>query len=467
MNEQDRNDFYIHPTVLRILRLTGTVLVLLAVYLSAKVAITFCLGLFAGGNHVVQLPWQESPIVSLEDHAASKNNYIDPSQLAEVARTDLVVAGDVMLHMPIVRTSQTMDGYDFDPIFSHVAPYISSAGYAVVNLETTLSGTEGKEFTGSPNFNSPDAIVRSLKTGGFDMLLTGNNHCYDYGTDGLKRTLSVLQSHDLASLGTVDRADAPRHTVKSVGGISVGMLCYTFGDIDDIGSVTINAMTTDSSGSGLINAFDYDNLSRFYTEIEGELLAMRGNGAEISVIYIHWGDEYSTVVSDTQREIAQKLCDLGVDVIIGSHPHVVQPLDLLTSSADPAHTTICLYSAGTLLSNLRADIIGMPTSHCEDGVLLNLTLSKLNDGTARVSSVKVLPTWVQVQGTGETRDFFILPLDQTVSNWQDAYGLSADQLSDAKASYNRTMELVTPGLNKISNYLISQNAALDPDLGVG
>jgi len=464
---EDRNDFYIHPTILRILRLIAAALILLVLYLSAKVAITFCLGLFAGGNHVVQLPWQESPIVSLENSDKPQNPYIDPSQLAEVARTDLTVAGDIMLHLPIVRTSQTADGFDFDPIFSYITPYLSSSGFTVANLETTLSGTDGKEFTGFPDFNSPDAIALTAKTAGLDMLLTGNNHCYDYGTEGLKRTLTVLQNHEVATLGTSPSRDQSRHTIRNVGGINIGMVCYTFAEIDDNGNATLNGKTTDASGAGLINVFDYDRLSQFYTEIEGEILAMESSGADITVLYIHWGEEYSTVVSDTQKEIAQKLCDLGIDVIIGTHPHVVQPLDLLTSSEDPLHRTICLYSAGTLLSNLRADTIGMPTSHCEDGVVLHVTFGKYNDGSVRVTGINLLPTWVVVQGSGDDRDFFILPLDSSVSDWASAYDLDADQLSNAKASYNRTMELLTPGLNKITNYLVEQNAGLNPDLGVG
>ncbi len=466
MNE-DRNSFYIHPTVLRVLRITAAVLILLAVYLTAKVAITFCLGLFADGDYVVQLPWQASPIVSLEDRESAQNDYIDPSQIAEVIRADLTVAGDMMLHLPIVRTSQTMDGFDFSPVFSYVTPYLSSSAYTVANLETTLSGTDGIEFTGFPNFNSPDAVALSAKAAGIDMLLTGNNHCYDYGTAGLKRTLTVLQSHGIASLGTSASRDQSRHSIQNVGGIQMGMLSYTFADIDDAGNATLNGMTTDSSGAGLINVFDYDHLSRFYTEIEGEIQTMRGSGAEISILYIHWGEEYSTVVSDAQREIAQKLCDLGIDVIIGSHPHVVQPLELLSSTVNPRHRTVCLYSAGTLLSNLRAETIGMPTSHCEDGVLLRLTFGKFNDGSVRIIGIRLLPTWVLVQGEGDDRDFFILPLDSSVPDWASHYSLSADELSNAKASYNRTMELLTPGLNKINNYMIEQSSGLNPDLGVG
>lgn len=468
MNEQDRNEFYIHPTVASVLRITGIVLLVLALVFSAKVALTFCLGLFADGEHIVQLPWQDSPLVAAEDlMRPDKAIYVDPSQKMEIARVELAVAGDLMVHLPIVRTSQNEDGYDFDGIFTYVTPYINSADFAVVNLETTLAGSDGVQYTGYPYFNSPDAIVRSARKAGFDMLLTGNNHCYDYGTNGLTRTLEVIRNQGLQPLGTFASADEPRHVIRSVGGINVGMTCYTFADLDEGGVVTVNGLTADSAAEGRINAFDYDQLSRFYTEIEGEIAAMEAGGAELIVLYIHWGEEYSTLVSDNQKTIAQSLCDLGVDVIVGSHPHVVQPLELLTSSADPTHKTICLYSTGSFLGNLRAETVGAATNHCEDGAMLKLTLAKYNDGSVRVSGISVLPTWILVQGEGDTRDFFVLPLDSTLTDWTKAFGIYGDDLSNAKNSYNRTMELVTPGLNQIVNELSAQNAALDPSLGVG
>lgn len=469
MKDIQSEEMNISPAVYRAVRIVAGLLALLLIFFTGKAAITFCLGLFADGNHVVQLPGQDSPIVSLNEISKpTEPVYIDPSQVVEIARADFTVAGDVMLHMPIVRTNQTSDGYNFDDIFTYVKPYLTNADYAVANLETTLSGTDGgKEYTGFPNFNSPDGIALSAETAGFDMLLTGNNHCYDYGTDGLKRTLSVLKSYNLATLGTLETQEETRHVIKTVGGVKVGMACYTFADIDSGGNVTVNNLTTDSAAAGLINAFDYDRLSQFYTEVEGEIAAMRANGADAIVLYMHWGDEYSTSASDNQKAIAQKLCDLGVDVIAGSHPHVVQPVDLLTSSVDPSHKTVCVYSMGNLLSNQRADNIGLVSGHSEDGLLFNFTVTKYNDGSVRVSGVKLLPTWVLIRGSGDTRDFFILPLDQTITDWERAFDLSTDQLSNAKNSYNRTMSLITPGLNKISTYLNEQNSTLDPSLGLG
>lgn len=466
--KKDKRDFEISRETYRAIRLVAIILALVLIFFTGRAAITFCLGLFADGDYIVKMPGQESPIVSLSDISKpTEPIYIDPSEVVEITRADFTVVGDVMMHMPIVRTNQTADGYHFDDIFAYVKPYIASADFAVANLETTLAGTEGKEYTGFPYFNSPDAIALSAKNTGFDMLLTGNNHSYDYGTSGLKRTLNVLKSYKLDTLGTVENKEETRHVIKSIGGVKVGMANYTFADIDENGYVTMNDQTTESAALGLINVFDYDKLSIFYTEIEGEIATMKANGADAIVVFLHWGDDYSNKASEKQKEIAQKLCDLGVDVIAGSHSHAVQPIELLTSSANPAHKTVCMYSMGNFLSNQRADNIGQTTGHCEDGILFNFTLSKYNDGTTRLSEVSLMPTWVLVRGKDDNRDFEILPLDQTITNWGSAYSLSTEQQSAARNSYNRTMEIVTPGLNEVISYLAEKNSFLNPSLGVG
>ena len=466
--KEKKKDFEISREMYRAIRFVAILLALMLIFFTGRAAITFCLGLFADGDYIVNVPGQESPIVALSDiPKPTEPVYIDPSQVVEIARADFTVVGDVMLHMPIVRTNQTSDGYNFEDIFAYVKPYLAAADFTVANLETTLSGTDGNEYTGFPYFNSPDAIALSAKNVGFDMLLTGNNHSYDYGTAGLKRTLSVLKGFKLETLGTVENKEETRHVIKTLGGVRVGMLNYTFADIDESGNVSMNDRTTDSAALGLINAFDYDKLSQFYTEVGSEIGTMKANGVDALVMFIHWGDDYSNNASEKQKEIAQKLCDLGVDVIAGSHPHAVQPIDLLTSSVNPAHKTVCMYSMGNFLSNQRADNIGQTTGHCEDGILFNFTLSKYNDGTTRLSDVSLMPTWVLVRGNDDNRDFDILPLDQTITNWGSAYSLSTEQQSAARNSYNRTMAVVTPGLNEVISYVAEKNSFLNPSLGVG
>lgn len=430
-------------------------------------AVQFCLGLFVVGDYVVTLPGETSPV--LQQPALSVTEPGADSgfvPVTEVTRADLLATGDLMLHLPIVTSAKSGSQYDFQDIFQYVAPYVSKADYSVVNLETTLSGTDGgKEYTGYPKFNSPDSIVDAAAGCGFDMMLTANNHCYDYGTAGLKRTLEVVQNGGLATLGTVSSAEAPSHVVKDISGIKIGMVCYSYGQIgDNPDRPSMNDLPTDSAAAGLINAFDYNKLDLFYEEMTTQIADMRAKGAEAIVLYIHWGDEYSTSVTAAQKAIAQKMCDLGVDVIAGSHPHVVQPMELLSSTVDETHKTVCVYSMGNFLSNQRATNVSLTTGHTEDSLLFSFSFSKYSDGTVSLQSISILPTWVQVHGSGNNRVYRILPLDYQAGNWNELYGLSSTDAENAKNSYNRTMELVNDGLKAAQNYLDIQRVST---VGVG
>ncbi len=456
------------PTVVKGM---GSLILLAAILVFGGIAVKFCLGLFVVGDYVVTLPGEKSPVIQVSNQTAVATAPVGSQSdfVMEVSRGTVTITGDVMLHMPIVNSVNASGSYDFSEVFRYIAPRVTSANYAVANLETTLSGTDSKEYTGYPNFNSPDSIASALQSSGFDMLLTANNHCYDYGTQGLKRTLEVVSGQSLATLGTVSSAGTPNHTVKDVNGIKIGMVCYTYGVIgDDPTRPTINGMTTDAAAAGLINAFDYDHLDRFYEEIAAHMEAMAAKGAEAYVVYIHWGEEYQTQQNGQQQAIAQKLCDLGVDVIAGSHPHVVEPMELLTSTMDSGHKTVCLYSMGNFLSNQRAsNTDALPTGHTEDSLLLTLTFVKYTDGKVYLENAEILPTWVRVEGSGSNRKYTIIPLDGNPESWSTSYGLTAEHLEEAKNSLGRTMELVQSGLSEVKAYLTEEKAARLPFISVG
>jgi poly-gamma-glutamate synthesis protein (capsule biosynthesis protein) len=188
--------------------------------------------------------------------------------------------------------------------------------------------------------------------------------------------------------------------------------------------------------------------------VETYLEEMEQAGAETTVMYIHWGVEYQTYANDQQKAIAQRLCDLGIDVIIGGHAHVVQPMDLLTSTTDPDHKTVCIYSLGNAVSNQRRELMNLSTGHTEDGMLFSVTFSKYSDGTVYVDSTDILPTWVNMHHPGGVKEYNILPLDiETVDDWKTLYNLSDAQYQSSKDSYDRTMAIVGSGLEECQTYL--------------
>lgn len=381
-----------------------------------------------------------------------------------VSTATVLSTGDILMHGKVINSGKQDDGsYNFDSIFQYVKSYSQAADFSVANLETTLCGTDnGYAYAGNPKFNCPDAIVDSLKGAGFDMLLTANNHADDTSLVGYKRTLNVVREKGLDTLGTYLSADEQKWTIEEVNGIKIGMVCYTYSDgFSQNGYPLLNY--NEVGENGILNYFTYDKLSEFYTQLQGYLDEMKAAGAEATVVYLHWGEEYKWKTGEgpnaNQTAMAQKLCDMGVDVIVGGHPHVVQPVDLLTSGTDAEHKTIVLYSMGNAVSNQRKEEMQQsePTGHTEDGVLFCVTFAKYSDGSVFVDSAELIPTWVNMHANSGATEYNILPLEEsTAAQWQAQFGLTDTQLANAKASFDRTQALTLTGMEKVQSYLAQQ-----------
>ncbi len=402
-------------------------------------------------------PDTESDTVSLPDE--SQNS----APITKVSTATVATVGDLFIQSPIISSAKQSDGtYNFDNIFTYLSEYTSKVDYAVANLETTLGGDEnGNKYGGSPKFNCPDSIVDAVKTAGFDMLLTANNHSYDTRLDGMLRTLDVIDEKGLDRLGVVREDDEKRYIIKDINGINIGMICYTYETDDDPDEVTLNGIPLNNEAEKLVNTFNYSDLDLFYEKIEAEIKSMKSDGAEGLVLFIHWGDEYETEQNSTQEKIAQKMCDLGIDVIVGSHAHVVQPIELLTSATDSQHKTVCVYSLGNAVSNQRKEYMNLKTGHTEDGAVFEFTFAKYSDGKVVLESADLLPVWVNMfnsQRTG-TRVYQIIPLDSDKPDWKTAFDLTDTSEAKARESLERTQKIVGEGLKEVQDYLGSDENA--------
>ena len=428
-----------------------TLLLLLLIILSATALV---LHFNDPGEPQLKLPTDSTAPVTEPQEEITEPPTTVPTEppVTLVATAEISATGEMLMHLPCINAAKTGSGYDFTPFFTHLKSYIQAADYAVANLETTLAGTAYK-YSGYPAFNCPDQIVDGVKDTGFDMLLTANNHCYDTRTKGFHRTLEVLNGAGMDHLGTVDSQEEAQYLVKDINGIRVGMVCYTYEDNADPQVMAPNGITMSNADEVLINTFYNNDLDTFYTRIQGQINEMKEAGAEAIVLYIHWGVEYQLKENETQNTIAQKMCDLGVDVIVGGHPHVVQPMELLTSTTDETHKTLCIYSVGNALSNQRRDLMRLDTGHTEDGIVFNFTFSKYSDGTVRVESADVLPTWVYKYRSGGKDAYSVYPLDDQVEDWKTAFDMSSTVEKEARASYDRTMKIVGDGLTQIQNHL--------------
>ncbi len=411
----------------------------------------------------------EDPTIATEPEAPTETETEPPTTMPEpehvVSTATILSTGDLVMHIPVVNTGLQSDGsYNFDSIFRYITDYVDAADYSVVNLETTLAGTDnGFPYAGYPRFNCPDALANATKSAGFDMLLTANNHSFDTTLVGYKRTLEVVRELGLETLGTYLSADEQKWTIEEINGIKVGMLCYTYATgLGPKGTPRLNG-NAEIGEAGICNYFTYDNLPAFYSEVQGYLDEMKAAGAEATMIYMHWGVEYVLAPNEYQTAMAQKLCDLGFDVIIGGHPHVVQPVDLLQSNEDPDHKTVVLYSMGNAVSNQRmGNISSISTPHTEDGILFSVTFSKYSDDTVYLENVSAIPTWVNLNSNNGSRQYNIVPLDDSIrSEWMSKFNMTENEYNSAQRSYDRTSQLVDEGIAKSQEYLSQQKQARD------
>lgn len=426
--------------------------------LSALLAVVMTV---CSGCHGEELPAELQP----EGEPPVQTEVAQPEEPVPIIKTStatVAATGDVLMHYPVIKTGldSATGEYNFDSIFTYFDDYVSAADYAVANLETTLCGLDnGYKYQGYPRFNCPDGIVGSMQRAGFDMLLTANNHTYDTGETGFLRTLSVIDGSGLARLGTNADGSEPKYTIQDVNGIKIGMICYTYEtEDDDLVHKSLNGIRLTEKASGLINTFSYQRLEEFYAELEGHLKAMKAEGVQASILFLHWGNEYQTQENDYQRAMAQAVCDLGVDVIVGGHPHVVQPVELLTSQTEAEHRTVCLYSMGNAVSNQRIEQIPSAGGYTEDGVLFRVTFARYSDGTILLESADVLPTWVNLTTGVESgkKAYEIIPLDRSITDWKNAFTLTEEEYAEAEKSYERTMSIVGEGLEQVRQTLDNQ-----------
>ena len=377
-----------------------------------------------------------------------------------VATATVASQGDLLMHKPVFDTCRQSDGsYDFSSIFRYSKDLVASYDYAVANLETTFGGDK-YIYQGNPAFNCPDELADSAVDTGYDMLLTANNHAGDTMGDGILRTIEHIRSKGMESLGSQLNDEEPKYSVVDINGIKIGMVCYTWAFSGNGSTFSLNGLTP-VKDEGQMNYFTNNNPDKLYKEAQAAMEQMKAAGAEATMLFIHWGQEYQTTENALQNTMAQKLCDIGYDVIVGGHPHVVQPVELLQSTQDPDHKTICIYSLGNAVSNQRTGIsTQFPAGYTEDGALFTVTFEKYSDGKVYLAGTEVVPTWVNMHSNNGAKEYNILPLllDQQDS-WTEQFGLTSGQFSAAQKSYDRTMGIVGEGLEQCQSWL--EQAKLD------
>ena len=311
----------------------------------------------------------------------------------------LVFVGDIMVHKDQLAAARVPDGYDFHPQFRRIAPFLEG-DLVVGNLETVLGGAE-RRFTGYPAFNTPDALAKALREAGFHVLLLANNHIMDRGAAGAARTVSILAESGLLTTGVFPpSAQEPRPLLLRAGGMRIGLLNATYG---------MNApLPADALGGLRVNTLDRDRIGK-------DIDWLLEQGAEYLVAAFHWGVEYRVLPDGTQRSLADFCLERGVDLIVGSHPHVLQPLEVREVGGKPR----CIaWSLGNFISCQR-------TLPRERALILQVELARpLPGARPELRAVRVMPTWVELKrlADGGLR----LAVNAALEPLHDALGVPAE-----------------------------------------
>lgn len=302
---------------------------------------------------------------------------------------DLIFVGDAMQHQAQLDQAKSAakakgkTGYDYSDCFTYIAPEITKADYAVCNLEVPLGG--GPDYSGYPMFSAPDSYAQALKDAGFDMFLTANNHCLDRFDKAARRTVRALDSLGVDHCGTyIDSIDriSKIPLIKNINGIKVGFLNYTYG----------------TNGISPRDGVEVSMIDR--KKISDEIAKTREAGAECLVVAVHWGVEYVLLPGQPQKDLAKFLVDRGVDLIIGGHPHVIQPMEVIHNDKEDKDVLL-VYSLGNFISNMN-------TADTRGGALVKVRIERGTDGKVRFKNAEY-DTFFAAKPTGAADNFKVIP----------------------------------------------------------
>lgn len=300
-----------------------------------------------------------------------QEKFFEKATEEKVKKLTLVAVGDNLIHSPIYKSCKTGDGYNFDGLYENVKERISSADIAVINQETIFVDNPTL-FSGYPAFGSPVQVGEAVVKAGFDVVTHATNHTYDKGLRGIEDTLSFWQKHrEISILGiNKDEKDSKSVEILSQNGIDIAMLNFTYG---------LNGFRLPSGKEYLVNLLDHSENTK-------ELLKRAEENGDITIVFVHFGTEYTHVPTSQQKKDVEFLCENGADIIIGTHPHVIEPAEEYVSSN--GNKSIVFYSLGNFISN--QDSISKIL-----GAMAEVTIVKDGEKTF-VESFKMLPTVTHV-----------------------------------------------------------------------
>jgi len=331
---------------------------------------------------------EKKTIIAVSNH---ESRLEEPERIKHIS---LASVGDIMVHRTQLIKAFTVDEFDFSSTFREVTPILSDASLTVGNLETTFGGYLGQRkinvekfcqgYSGYPCFNTPDVFAKAIKEAGFDLVSTANNHTLDSKEVGVRRTLDILDSVDLEHIGTyktLEEAQVPY--MIEVEGVTFAFINYTYG---------LNGFRLKEADRYMVNSLDmYQKI--YIEEMNEKVREAEATGADFVVVMLHYGNEYVTYPDKYyQKPLVKDLFNAGADIILGGHPHVLQPFEVRTIIRENGEEEICvvIYSLGNFLSSQRS--FYNKGANTDIGIIFEILIEQVEQHKPSITGIAYVPT---------------------------------------------------------------------------
>lgn len=358
----------------------------------------------------------------------TSNEVVNETKTEETKTTFTMTAiGDVMCHNTQYWNAyqKETDDYDFSYVFHDIQHYLENSDITIGSLETSFAGKE-RGYSNYPTFNSPDALASALKEIGLDVVSTAGNHCLDMGFNGLSRTIDVLDDLNISHLGTYQTAeDRDKILFHSVKGVKIAFINYTYGT---------NGIPVPSGKDFCVNFIDKNLMKK-------DIECAKSQEADMIIACMHWGTEYRTTANLEQEELADFLFQNGVDIILGNHPHVLEPMEKRTVTLEDGTVKdgFVIYALGNFICDQNAE-------NTRNSIILNLQITKHKNGKISIDHADYTPIYMYKKATSELRRMKLLAIEQTISDYESGIDVSIGQKTyeDLKIQLDKIKKIVGP-----------------------
>lgn len=356
----------------------------------------------------------------LEEITTEETTEETTEKIPEVYSAKITAVGDLMMHSYQMDSSydKKKDAFSFDYEFEKVYNYLSNADLTIGNLETVFAGKE-IGYSDYPCFNSPREFAEAIKNAGFDVVSTVNNHSMDKGSKGIIGTIDLLDELKIGHFGTYkSQEESEEIFTKDVNGIKIAFVSWTYG----------------VNGNRIPEEYFVNIISE--EKIKNDLKKAKSLNPDIIIAVPHLGNEYEEEVRQTFKEWVKIMVDNGADIILASHPHVLQEMEFIETENNKGFV---IYSLGNFVSSQR-------DKPRDAGVILNIELKKTEGEKCEIEKISYIPTWVQWRDTSGEYNIRVLSVYDAIKDYenQNNYGLR-------QKDYNRLKEVITHSCEILNN----------------